>query len=212
MGYTVYAMPKGGRFYKSLEDCEPRDAALELISREVSRYSIEGAVAELGVYRGDFAKRINHFFPDKKLYLFDTFAGFDGRDAVVDRERKFSTGDQDFSRTSEQLVLDKMEHRENCIVKKGWFPETAEGVQDKFCFVSLDVDLYKPTLAGLNFFYPRLIGGWGVLWFMILITGNIRAFVRRLRSSVSKIASAMSVCRMPVGRLLSPGKSLLCRR
>ena len=163
MGYTVYAMPKGGRFYESLEDCEPRDAALELISREVRRYSIEGAVAELGVYRGDFAKRINHFFPDKKFYLFDTFTGFDGRDAAVDRERKFSTGDQDFSRTSEQLVLDKMEHRENCIVEKGWFPETAEGVQDKFCFVSLDVDLYKPTLAGLNFFYPRLMGGGSIM-------------------------------------------------
>jgi O-methyltransferase len=25
--------------------------------------------------------------------------------------------------------------------------------------VSLDVDLYKPTLAGLNYFYPRLVKG-----------------------------------------------------
>ncbi|WP_208873060.1 TylF/MycF/NovP-related O-methyltransferase [Fretibacterium fastidiosum] len=52
-----------------------------------------------------------------------------------------------------------MEHGENCIVKKGWFPETADGIDESFCFASLDVDLYQPTLAGLRFFYPRLSPG-----------------------------------------------------
>ena len=30
---------------------------------------------------------------------------------------------------------------------------------EKFAFVSLDTDLYKPTLAGLEFFWPRMSKG-----------------------------------------------------
>ena len=102
---------------------------------------------------------INHYWPERKLYLFDTFEGFDERDAEADRAGKFSTATEDFSRTSEELVLRKMEHPDKCIIRKGWFPETAEGIDDKFCFVSLDADLYQPILAGLEYFYPRLSHG-----------------------------------------------------
>ena len=144
---------------RSLHTYDPRIATLELMSHEIYRYNINGSVAELGVYRGDFSKEINHYFPDRKLYLFDTFEGFDKRDAKVDKEKTFSSATQDFSKTSEELVLSVMEHRENCIIKKGWFPKTAEGVEDKFCFVSLDTDLYQPIRAGLEFFYPRLVNG-----------------------------------------------------
>lgn len=142
-----------------LEIREARAATLELMSREIYRYNVEGNAAELGVYRGDFARLINHYFHDRKLYLFDTFDGFDKRDAKVDRKNNFSGASFDFSGTSEELVLSKMEHPENCIIRKGWFPETAEGIDDKFCFVSLDADLYEPLTSGLEFFYPRLNHG-----------------------------------------------------
>jgi O-methyltransferase len=52
-----------------------------------------------------------------------------------------------------------MKHRENCIVKKGWFPQTAEDVDETFAFVSIDVDLSEPIYQGLVFFYPRLEKG-----------------------------------------------------
>ena len=138
---------------------EARVATVELMSREIYRYKIQGAAAELGVYKGEFSKVINHYFYDRKLYLFDTFEGFDKRDAKVDQENNFSEGSQDWSQTSEKLVLDKMEHRENCIIRKGWFPDTAAGIDEKFCFVSIDADLYAPIKAGLEFFYPRLSHG-----------------------------------------------------
>ena len=41
----------------------------------------------------------------------------------------------------------------------GYFPETAKDVTDKFCFVSLDADLFDPIYSGLEFFYPRLSTG-----------------------------------------------------
>ena len=155
---------KYGRFIRvdtvGIEDRDPRSAVLELMSREIIRYKVDGAAAELGVYRGDFAKKINHFLPDKKLYLFDTFEGFDKRDTSFDIQSGLrSRVPSDFSQTSEELVLSKMQHPENCIIRKGWFPDTAEGIDDTFCFVSIDADLYQPILAGLKFFYPRLVHG-----------------------------------------------------
>jgi len=156
-----YDLPLVKRNCYKLDTTETRQAVLELCAQEAYRNDVQGSVAELGVFRGDFARWINHYFPDRPFYLFDTFEGFDERDASVELDRGFSTGKQghDFSKTSEALVLDKMEYRKNCIVKKGYFPDTATDVSDTFCFVSIDADLYQPILAGLNFFYPKLVGG-----------------------------------------------------
>jgi O-methyltransferase len=129
-----------------------RHTTLELCSNEIKENKVDGNLAELGVYKGDFAKRINQLFPDKKLYLFDTFKGFDAKDINTEKQKSFSSGEQDFSDTSVELVLSKMKYRDNCIVRKGFFPDSATGIDDKFCFVSIDADLYEPILAGLNFF------------------------------------------------------------
>lgn len=133
-----------------------RYTTLELCANEIKTNNVNGNIAELGVYKGDFAKRLNQLFPDKKLYLFDTFEGFSAKDISTEKQKSFSSGEQDFSDTSVELVLSKMKYRDNCIVKKGYFPESGIGVDDKFCFVSIDADLYEPILAGLEFFYPKL--------------------------------------------------------
>lgn len=133
-----------------------RYTTLELCCNEIKSNNVEGNLAELGVYKGEFAKRLNQLFPGKKLYLFDTFEGFDQKDISTEKKSNFSSGEQDFSDTSVELVLSKMKYRDNCIVKKGFFPDSANGIDDTFCFVSIDADLYEPILAGLRFFYPRL--------------------------------------------------------
>jgi O-methyltransferase len=133
-----------------------RYTTLELCANEIKTNNIKGNVAELGVYKGEFAKRINQLFPDRKLYLFDTFKGFDEKDVQTEKQESFSGGEQDFSDTSVEFVLSKMKFRDNCIIKKGYFPESAADIDDKFCFVSIDADLYKPILAGLQFFYPKI--------------------------------------------------------
>jgi len=136
-----------------------RNSTLELVAREISDHNVEGAVAELGVYRGNFAKVINKAFPERKLYLFDTFEGFDSNELKGDKEMGFSTEDFAFTDTNVEIVMKKMTFPENIIVKKGFFPETAKDVDERFAFVSIDVDLYDPILAGLKFFYERLNDG-----------------------------------------------------
>jgi O-methyltransferase len=137
-----------------------RASSLELIANEIYDKNIDGSVAELGVFRGEFARVINQAFPDRKLYLFDTFEGFDKRDITAEEQNQFSGAREGgFSETSVERALQGMKHRKNCVVKKGFFPETAEGLSDSFVFVSIDVDLYAPMYKGLHFFYERLREG-----------------------------------------------------
>jgi O-methyltransferase len=136
-----------------------RNSSLELVAHEISSKKVPGNVAELGVYQGDFARIINELFPDRKLYLFDTFEGFDRHDVSVDKAQAYSSGKQDFSQTSIGMILKKMQNPGTCVVKKGRFPESAIDVDDSFAFVSIDADLYAPIYEGLRFFYPRLSPG-----------------------------------------------------
>jgi O-methyltransferase len=140
-----------------------RYRTLELCHEEMLANRIPGNIAELGVFQGNFAQKMNELFHDKKIYLFDTFEGFDPKDVKEEQKRNFSSGNQDFSNTNVAQVLNKMPHPEMCIVKKGYFPDTTHGVEDRFCFVSLDTDLYTPILNGLEYFYPRLVPG-GVIF------------------------------------------------
>lgn len=136
-----------------------RISTLELVAEEIYTRKVQGAVAELGVYKGDFAKCIHEAFPDRVLYLFDTFEGFSSKDVVIENKNNFSTGTQNFADTNIELVLGKMKNRNNCIVKKGYFPDSIDGLEEAFAFVSIDTDLYKPIYDGLQYFYPRLSKG-----------------------------------------------------
>lgn len=148
-----WTVNKGGDFI--------RLGTLELISNEIKRKNVKGEIAELGVYKGEFAKVINQLFPDKKLYLFDTFSGFDEKDMTIELGKKLfhtnKTGH--LSDTSVENVRKNLPHQDKAIFKVGYFPESAKGLTEDFSFVSLDADLYQPTIEGLRFFYPRLSSG-----------------------------------------------------
>ncbi len=134
-----------------------RRCALQNARAIIDYRCVPGNVAELGVYHGDFAKEINRNFPERTLYLFDTFEGFRARDIEADYVPNTVQGE--FGDTTVELCLSKMAFRDKCVVKKGWFPDTAKGIDDTFAFVSLDADLYAPILEGLKFFVPRLEKG-----------------------------------------------------
>lgn len=136
----------------------------ELIAEEIIHKELDGAVAELGVYQGDFAQLLNKLFFQKKLYLFDTFEGF--YDAQIKNELENNLVKDSFVNriemyldTSLELVMSKMKYPTNCKIYKGNFPDTTTNLSEKFCFVSIDVDFYQITLEGLKYFYPRMVDG-----------------------------------------------------
>ena len=128
-----------------------RLATLELLCRRLEH--VPGAAAELGVYRGFFARCINLLLPERRLYLFDSFEGF-GEEAQA--SEVFQAAHRN---TAVEKVLAVMPHPERIIVKPGFFPGSLEGLEDRFCLVSLDVDFYQTTLDGLRYFWPRLEQG-----------------------------------------------------
>ena len=159
-----------------------RLASFRLLAEQIKERDIPGSIAELGVYQGAFAAELNRVFPERKLYLFDTFDGFDEEDLLTERKlggRNAFAAAGDFSDTSVEIVLGKMRDPASVYICKGRFPDSlskgaikAEGETtvtetnlkaERFAGVSLDTDLYEPTLAGLHFFYPRLNPGGFIL-------------------------------------------------
>ena len=128
-----------------------RLATLELLCRRL--VEVPGAAAELGVYRGFFARCINQLLPERKLYLFDSFEGF-AEDANASESFQAA-----HANTTIEKVLAIMPYRSMVTVKPGFFPESLNGLEETFCLVSLDVDFAQTTLEGLRYFWPRLQKG-----------------------------------------------------
>ncbi len=102
--------------------------------------------------------------------MFDTFEGFAQDDLGYERklknlEFKNSVFDSEeiFRDTDMDYVLRKMTYPENVSIYKGYFPDSAKTVEDRFCFVNLDMDLYVPMLNGIRFFWDRLEKGGCIL-------------------------------------------------
>lgn len=139
---------------RDLEGDYVRVRTLELLCAELE--DVPGAAAELGVFRGGFARCINALLPERTLYLFDTFEGFDPAEA----QGQGGGFVEAHWNTSAETVLRLLPHPDKAVFRPGLFPSTAEGLEnERFCLVSLDVDLEESTLAGLHFFLPRLSPG-----------------------------------------------------
>lgn len=142
-----------------------RLAHLRLLAQEIQVRKLPGAVAELGVYQGAFAAELNRLFPDRSLYLFDTFTGFSRAD--VESERRLAPDSRaavgDFQDTSVEQVSACLPYPERAVFCPGHFPDTLPDDLPPLVFVSLDPDLYEPTLAGLRAFWPKLVPGGVIL-------------------------------------------------
>ncbi|HWT23242.1 MAG TPA: TylF/MycF/NovP-related O-methyltransferase [Solirubrobacteraceae bacterium] len=137
-----------------------RAATTELLAREIGEQRLPGSVAELGVFRGDYARMLNACFPDRALFLFDTFDGFDARDARRDAAEGLPTAPYPLPPTTAEIVRARLPHPDRARIRPGWFPESASGLErERFCFVHIDVGLWHATAAGLEWFHPRLVPG-----------------------------------------------------
>lgn len=144
------------------EEGDERGKALDVAARQIYYQNVEGNIAEVGVYRGDFSRSMSRYLPDRKIFLFDTFEGFDERD-ILEEDRDLNGkfwGDNRFKNTSMDIVRNNIGAHVDMEFRKGYFPETAAGLENEiFALVSLDTDLYNPTLTGLEFFWPRMSRG-----------------------------------------------------
>jgi O-methyltransferase len=128
----------------------------------LKKENVPGVFVELGVYQGDSARIIHHLDQDRPFHLFDTFSGFTANDLRMETGEAATYTTDNFADTNVHSVLAKIEGNHNIILHQGHFPESAAGFHEQVALVNLDADLYLPTKAGLEFFYPLLSPG-GIL-------------------------------------------------
>lgn len=114
-----------------------------------------GGTAECGVYRGSSSWLICKNSGGKAHYCFDSFKGLS--------EPDLCDGDYwtkaDLS-SPEEVAQKRLAEFPDVSVFAGWIPTRFDEVEAAtFSFVHIDVDLYEPTRASLEFFYPRLVRG-----------------------------------------------------
>lgn len=156
---------------RQIVDVESHDSVRRdmicLLLRTILQNNINGAFAELGVYKGETAKLVHYYCPEREFYLFDTFNGFDSRDVVLENEQiKNSESINNFKDTTLNSVLRYIAPKNNNLrIIKGFFPDSVlnKDIPSKFAFVHLDADLYAPTKAGLEFFFPLVPTGGFIL-------------------------------------------------
>jgi O-methyltransferase len=162
----------GGTFVTSAMD-DVRKRVLFSQARRITRKNIAGELAEVGVYRGDFALQILTAFPKKKIYLFESFVGFSREDMEAEKQKLTKKVFENqvqmiktirFNASEEILLRNLQKFTDRIRLLKGRFPETTKGLDEQtFCFVSLDTDLYLPIIEGLKYFWPRLTPGGAIM-------------------------------------------------
>ena len=167
----------------------------ELLADEIKQADIKGEIAELGVFRGEFAKFLNLAFPDRTLYLFDTFEGFEENELKKEvKQDQVAVVREIYKNTSIQIVMNKMAHKDNVVIKQGFFPDSLEGLEEKFAFVSIDCDWEESIYQGLKYFYPRLTQGGYIM------LHDYNNFITCAKKAIKRYENDMGVhlCKLPI--------------
>lgn len=139
----------------------------QALSHALNRLPSGAAInlAEVGVYRGGtsrFMLEVARTLADRpaRLHCFDTFQGHDERDVVDGRDLPAVQAPGSFSNTAADAVAEYLAGAGEVEIAVGRFQDTCHRYADRqFCFAHLDVDLYEPTKAALEFFAGRMIPG-----------------------------------------------------
>lgn len=119
---------------------------------------VRGNFLEAGVYKGGTAILLRAALEksgvtgDKRLRLFDTFAGMPATDASRDYHKL-----GDFDDTSVATVRERVGTPAYIDYHEGFIPKTFDGLEgEDIAFAHIDVDIYRSVADCCAFVYPRL--------------------------------------------------------
>jgi O-methyltransferase len=148
---------------------------LDLVKYFLATLDVPGARVECGAYRGATALLLCHAWRSRQtdfrgadFHLIDSFSGTGasveedyipvrGPDGDTRMEPFFPAGKSD---VSPEMVRNHFRDFPEVEISAGWIPDVFAALPEKqWAFVHIDLTLYQPTLAALNYFYPRLSPG-----------------------------------------------------
>lgn len=123
---------------------------------------VPGSVCEVGVYRGGSGLALCRCFPQKWVYLIDTFSGIPENDAHPQGHQK-----GDFADTSVQAVRDMLTAHgvDRALLLRGDVRNMArDAMHTKLAFIHLDCDIEQSTRAACDLLLPRLSPQGGIFF------------------------------------------------
>ncbi len=133
--------------------------------------SVPGRKAECGVLLGfsalltnQIARMRNKSWTGENYHLIDSFEGLSQpelKDAIYSGNQS-PRASHDAGHFAVPLinVQDNLSSFPKLSFHKGWIPEIFSSLpEDKWSYVHIDVDLYRPTLNSLEYFFPRMAKG-----------------------------------------------------
>jgi len=145
--------------------------ALHLAQYFHAALDLDGNIAECGVFQGfsallmcKIAHASNPDFLGERMHLVDSCEGLseptdEDKKQVDGKQYDYDTFKGTFAYPAES-VRNSLSAFPEVSIHKGWIPEVLKELPETtWSFVHLDVDLYQPTLDGLEYFYPRMVPG-----------------------------------------------------
>lgn len=135
---------------------------------------LQGDIAECGCFRGlssylllSRLKRADPDYDGRGYHVFDSFEGLSepgpadlatGDDPAAERVRRMCR--RGWFAASQEVVRRGLAAFPAVSYHPGWIPASFAGLPERrYRFVHLDLDLHDPTLAALEYFFPRLAPG-----------------------------------------------------
>jgi predicted O-methyltransferase YrrM len=155
-----------------------RQRFLELARLLASTRGAAGAVAECGCFRGLSALLLcqtlaaeQPAFDGAGFHVFDSFAGLSepmAQDAIPESHPNRGPLEHMTQRGAFAATLDEVRRNlarfPGIAYHAGWIPAGFDGLaEQRYRFVHLDVDLYAPTRACLEYFHPRIAAGGAIV-------------------------------------------------
>lgn len=129
--------------------------------------NVSGDIVECGVSRGHSSYLLLYANIEnrKKFYGFDSFEGLSKPDINDEVKNNYSyKWKKNDLKTSESIAKQNLElFKDRVHLYRGWIPDRFNEVKNKkFSLVHIDVDLFKPTIDSIGFFWDKINQG-GVL-------------------------------------------------
>jgi hypothetical protein len=118
-----------------------------------------GAIIEIGSYRGGSALHLSNSCPDRPIFVCDTFEGFGSLHIDPELDQLFDRAD--YAKNDFEFVKSTWKGKDTTrkvTWLRGYFPQSAEGISlPRFSFAHIDVDIYQSTVDTLFFLRPHFL-------------------------------------------------------
>ena len=173
---------------------------------------LDGDIVECGVWRGGMSLFLTKLFPNKKIWLADSYDGFQDIDEALYKTDKVNDPHVKGSPIRQGLAgmpLERVKELFNTFGEganpnvnylKGYVKDTLEPKTcpiDKIALLRIDVDAYSATKEVLEFLYPKVVSG-GMIIFDDANIGSARVaieeFYEKESITISHVAEYPDTC------------------